>query len=218
MKRTALVLVSALLIGVFLLSPASAVNSGEANIGAINESKTITIEGPYVPWEKPLGSAADTTDGVFTVEYFSDTPLITLEIEVVDSPENVAYEVGKKTVVTDGALIYVMYCEMDISRGLFSNVTKYVDVYDVTQPLIWYGTIKLNGSGVYDGTYVAISSYGATVSSKPNYSNLTITSSGLGTNPAPSVILRAYFSVTRDNGATQSSNVGLIFFCDGSTF
>ena len=201
-KKALLVFLAfSLLIGVGgSVSFASDIDDSQSSINDNTSAPTtITIEVPFVPWERPsdeiLALGRDT----------HNEPLLLIEIPLIGDDEDIPFKPGERTVVTDGLLIYVIDDEFSITRGI-ANPSREFKIWDTNLPLLWHGTIRIWGYGVYDGTYISLSEYDSYVVEKPNSSNLAVTSTSITGNSSPLVTIKSVFSVKLDSGATLSSN------------
>jgi len=208
----------------------------EANSEAKKEVNSITIVMPYIPWEMPWTNGDVPSIGeqmiippsqynpellVSVDEYFiyashdGNSKLITLEIEVVESLAEMPMKPGETTVVTDGFLIYIIRDELQ-TTGESVNAERYIEIYDRTKPLIWYGTISIHATGFYDGGNVNIEAgkWGAFVSSSRNALNLSITSTSLSPNPSAVVRIDAEFSLLDDYGTSRTGTVYMYIYTD----
>jgi len=190
----------------------------------LEESGKILIDVPYAPWSMPwtngelplvgesmsipasqnnIELSVENDGGVIIVSYNGDQSRVTIELEIANLAD-VPFKPGEITIVADGALIYVIKDELEHTRGTVA-ASREADVYDQSQPLIWYGTIRMWAYGVYDGTYVSIADYDSYVLTKPNFSNLTVKSTVLYGNVTSLAGLGSSFTVRRDNGAAWNN-------------
>jgi len=193
------------------------------------EVRTVTIEVPYIPWEMPwvngdipsAGERATVTSspfgpdmtidhdgGLLFVSHDGNEPMITLEIEVVDSLVDVPFRPGGRTVVTDGELVLIIDDELDQSQEQ-GVAYRYAYVYDFTQPFVCYGALYIYARVVWDGATTEVTQHLSNVSNKPNHSDLAIIDTSVFSNHSDKVSISSHFAVTRDDGSAWVGGIVL---------
>ena len=184
--------------------------------------KTVTLELSFIPWEMPWtngempqssekqvipasGSNIELTvyrsGGALVVAHNNAT--ITVEIEVVDSLDDIPFAPGETRVFTDEALIYVISDELVKSRGTHYPITHF-QIFDFFNPLIWYGRISIMTVATYEGVKVLVdgSQTHSQVNEKPGNSDLRVTKQSILNNPSALVKIVANWKLTSHNGTS----------------
>ena len=136
------------------------------SIDDLNTNGFMVIQAYYIPWEMPWIRNGEIPDGIFPASPYNQE----LMVEVIDGDINVTvlgdinrpitYDIpliipgdiipfnsDKRTVVTDGILVYVIYDDINHLTDGSIRLNRMIDIYDLSQVDIWYGTIRARFEG-----------------------------------------------------------------------
>lgn len=143
------------------------------------------------------------------------TPALAMENNSTTFELNIDFgDTAEQIYVIDGIEFKVLAASPVMSRAAL-DAHKTVEMRDLVNDAK-LGSVYIYATGVYDGTFVAVSNYGAYVIDKPSTSDLRTTGTSIKNNGSTLVTVSAGIAYTGSNGRPATGTVNLFIKGDGS--
>ena len=203
----------------------------ETSIDDLNLNGVMVVQAYYIPWEMPWITNGEIPEGivpaspynlelmvevigyVFTVTVFGDInrPIV-YDIPLIIPDDTIPFNTEKRTVVTDGTLIYVINDDVEhlnLTDGTI-RISRMIDIYDLSQVNIWYGTVRAWSEGDFsdiDSSGLRFDSY---VVERNDFYELEVIGRGINNSTIPaSMILSISLNTETNMTFTNTINLGL---------